>query len=190
MVRSAVVRQLVEAGADVNHTCNDGKCALYYVAEDRSGFSTLQYLVQQGGDLARRADDGSTLLLAAVMGESIDIVNYLLDKGLDPMVANDDGETAMSQAMEYEAWKIVERLGLAGCDVLQAVGSGADARSPLVAVAEHGQLAILKHWREKGIDILSKDSKGATALDIVRGEHRDSCWLAMGGALGCMLSIT
>ena len=55
-------------------------------------------LLQSGADINAVANDGSTMLMMAVVGGSIPIINYLIQSGADITAVNDCGQTARYMA--------------------------------------------------------------------------------------------
>lgn len=128
--QEAVMRLLLDSGADVNLKCDDhsgpgtvGSTALAVVthsiyAEDRP--ATIRLLVEAGADLNTRDDEGSTPLMHAVRyGPGyLDSVQALAAAGADLDARDPRGNTALMMAMVYRRESIVEFLQEAGASLV------------------------------------------------------------------------
>jgi ankyrin repeat protein len=112
-----VVRLLLAAGADPNHTMPNGANALMYAAglgwrngsplapsydqgPEQEAIETIRVLMDHGVDLDTQDQDGNTALHAAVTGRSSEaIVRFLVtEAGADVSIRNTDGLTALGAA--------------------------------------------------------------------------------------------
>ena len=82
--RSEIVRQLIEAWADVNKATRDGFTHLHFEAASGKSEIIVRRLIEAGADVdsASRRSGKTPLLLAAVNGH-VDICRWLLDAGAD-----------------------------------------------------------------------------------------------------------
>lgn len=88
----AVIRILLDAGADPNIADNKGMTPLIANAWD---FEIAQMLIAHGADVNARAQDSFTPLLNAGTAE---VTRVLLEHGADPFAKTKDGETALDFA--------------------------------------------------------------------------------------------
>jgi ankyrin repeat protein len=76
----AMVRYLVEHGADINRRGFDNRTALIIAAEVEN-FDIIRYLVEHGANVNLRASDGSTAASMAYDRGNVDIYDYLMANG-------------------------------------------------------------------------------------------------------------
>lgn len=89
---------LLERGADIEHTGNDGKRAMHLAV--RGIGDVEKKLVKAGAELNVQDNEGNTPLLIACRWCNEKTVRYLLKAGADFTLRNSKGETAMDIAAE------------------------------------------------------------------------------------------
>lgn len=185
----AVVKLLVEKGADIEAKDRDGQTPLSWAAV--AGHRTVvELLVEKGADIkvknnfgqtpfSRAAENGqeaivellikkgagiedclTPLSLAAVAGDET-VVQQLVEKGADIDAKGGDGQTALSWAAVAGHEAIVKLLVEKGANI---EAKDEDGRTPLLQATEYGRMAIFKLLAEKGADIKVKDDLGQTPL--------------------------
>jgi ankyrin repeat protein len=103
---AAVVRTLLNRGADVNAACDcpgfqGGGWTPLMIAALRGHTGIVQALLDKGADVnAKSATSGGTPLMAAVLGGSTDIVRVLLERGADINQKDSEGKRAVVLAEE------------------------------------------------------------------------------------------
>jgi len=90
----AVVRALLDVGADPNLADNKGKTPLILNSRD---LEIAQMLIEHGANVNARAKDGFTPLLNA---STVELTRLLLQHGADPFAKDDRGETALDWAKQ------------------------------------------------------------------------------------------
>lgn len=116
------MRVLLEGGANVNATDDEGRTSLHWSARqaDPEG---VQILLEAGAQVTTRAHDGWTPLMEVARSgitrgtkfygnedpRSI-VTRILLEAGADPQAKNDKGETALSIAKRMKTWPVIEVL--------------------------------------------------------------------------------
>jgi ankyrin repeat protein len=136
----ALVRVLIERGANVNAKSVDGSTALHAaVHADRP--SILDLLLRKGADVAARDRYGVTPLAMASLTGDAALIARLLDAGADPNTTDPTGETALMTAARVGA--------LPALGVLLDRGARVDAREPqfeqtalMIAVRENHPEAV------------------------------------------------
>lgn len=162
----AMVRLLVEHGADTAHADHDGRTAVFTAAVNANvNLARLLYtegdagvlvtLVRAGarfeqvptvlaGDVDEVDAMGRTALMYAV-GLSIDTTLALLDANADPNVADRDGNTALTLATPTRnARHLLVPLVIAGARTDHANNFGYTAARMAAVMDLHGNLAVLR----------------------------------------------
>ncbi|KAA0146900.1 hypothetical protein FNF31_07679 [Cafeteria roenbergensis] len=91
-----VARLLLDRGADLKATNQDGAAALA-MAADRSEVDTVRLLLDRGADLEAKDNDGATALMGAAARGHTDVVRLLLDRGADPEIRDKAGKSALDR---------------------------------------------------------------------------------------------
>jgi hypothetical protein len=93
------VRELVDAGADVSITDNDGNFPLLEAAENGSVPIASYLLTGKNANVNQQNDNDDTALLRASFSGHAPLVEFLLREGADKSLANKQGHTALSEAL-------------------------------------------------------------------------------------------
>ncbi|KAL5331220.1 hypothetical protein ACEPPN_000749 [Leptodophora sp. 'Broadleaf-Isolate-01'] len=158
--QEAVVRLLLEKGADVESKCNSNRTPLSRAAENGQE-AVVRLLLEKGADVESKSNSSQTpLSWAAARGEEA-VVRLLLRKGADVESKCDFGQTPLSRAAENGQEAVVRLLLEKGAD---AEAKSNSSRTPLSYAAVHGQEAIVRLLLEKGANVESKCSFGQTPL--------------------------
>lgn len=94
-------RELIEAGASVNLTNQDGNNALWMACVSESEL-TIRTLLGNGIDINNQNDNGATALIYAASAGKTDIVKSLVDHGADLWLATLDDFSALDVAANIE----------------------------------------------------------------------------------------
>ena len=95
----AVVKVLLDAGADLEARAEGGATPLHMAAEWSQSPAVVKALLDAGADLEARAEGGATPLhMAAEWSQSPAVVKALLDAGADLEARNEDGEIPLHRA--------------------------------------------------------------------------------------------
>jgi ankyrin repeat protein len=155
---------LLEKGADVNARMNNGWTALMRAAGRRRSDIVGMLLENKAEADLKATADGWTALMMAVYDNQPDIVRALIDHGADVNARwAGDAVTALNGAVLSNLPEIAAILVKAGADVNVKMKDG---RTPLIAAAEEGRVAIVKLLVENGADVNARTKKGRTALQI------------------------
>ena len=168
--RAALVRVLVDGGADVNATQVDGMTALHW-AVYHDDAATARLLVHAGADADAGNRYGVRPLALAATNANADIVRLLLEAGADANASLLGGETVLMTAARTGSPEAV--------DALVAHGADPDARerrgqTALMWASAEGHTGIVHALVEAGADIRASLTSGFTPLFFaVREGHID-----------------
>jgi uncharacterized protein len=136
----ALVRLLIERGADVNAKGVDEATALHH-AVHADQLKIAEMLLRVGADPAARDRYGVTPLYLASLNGNADMIQRLLDAGVDPNIVDATGETPLMTAARNGHPSALR--------VLLARGARVDARDPefeqtalMIAVRENHSAAV------------------------------------------------
>ncbi|RMD78508.1 MAG: hypothetical protein D6809_05650, partial [Gammaproteobacteria bacterium] len=162
--RTAIVRLLLEAGADPDQANPAGRTPLMEAAA-RGELELVQLLLQAGAHPDRKDRWGETALFDAVRGGHLAVARRLLEAGADPNVANtrpgrepDSGYTPLMYAVAkagvgtFEDWAAMVELLLAhGADPNHRAPNGATALSVALRYGGGDMVALLMRHGAKPI---------------------------------------
>ena len=89
------IKSYIEKGYDVNTISPKAGMTPLFVAAGKGDKEFFDELIKKGADINHKANDGSSLLIAAVLGRNVNIVRTLLKKGLDINLKGTDGNTPL-----------------------------------------------------------------------------------------------
>ena len=152
---AAVVRTLLDDGADVNAPQPDGATALHWAAY-RDDVETAGLLIAAGANVTAANELGATPLWLAASNGSSAMVERLLDAGADPNVALPGGETPVMSAARTGSAGAVRVLAERGANVNVAEQSrGQTALMWAVAEGHHDTIRVLI---EQGADVNARST--------------------------------
>ncbi len=159
------VKELIQAGADVNKKGQDGWTVLMEAVALSSKFSKIiPLLLQAGADVNARNNNGVSPLLLA-MTENPEIVRTLIAAGADVNVGRIfDRTTALMIAARENKPEILNILLNAGADVERQDNKGITA---LMQAAFLIYPEIVRILLEAGANPFAKDKTGETALHYI-----------------------
>ncbi|CAK9084362.1 unnamed protein product [Durusdinium trenchii] len=158
--RSGLVRQLLEAKADVDAANPSGATALI-AAAFAGDVATLELLLAQSASLERKTRSGVRALQAAVEGNQSEAVELLLSTGAELDAADAVGATALHRCATAGLAPLAQRLCAAGAAVDAA---SAEGLTPLMLAAMRGHSDVMAELLEFGAELELEDAKGGTAL--------------------------
>jgi len=157
----AIVRQILDAGADPNQRMPGGETAAYLFAS-RGLTHLLAPLKAAGGSLELAEESmGETPLFASSRRGLAATVAELLRLGASPSVPSGSQESPLWIASRRGYLEVVSALLAAGADVNAADEVG---ETPLMKAAEYGHVPVLKALLAAGADPSIEALHGGTAL--------------------------
>lgn len=163
----AVVRLLLERGANIESKDTEGRTAISVAAENGQ-LAVVNLLLQQGANCELEANSGHTPVSFAICRGHEDVVRLLL--GTDIEVKSTSGRTLLSWAAESINEAMLRFFLDKGLDIESKCRDG---RTPLSYAAAGGNESIVRIMLEHNADIRSKDKYGWMPLWwAVRMGHR------------------
>ena len=156
----ALVRLLVDRGADVQAKDNYGMTVLHCAAE-RGNEAVVRLLVDSGADVKAKDYNGNSPLHWAAERGSEAVVRLLVDKGADVKAKGKDGDTVLHWAAVIGNEAVVRLLVDSGADVKVKDNNG---KSVLHLAAKRGNEAVVRLLVDSGADMKAKDNKKRIAL--------------------------
>ena len=196
------LKQLLDAGADINDVDEDGLTVLMYAVVDKKK-KIIPQLLQAGADVNASVEDGFTILMNECKEGHADTVKQLLKTNVDVNVADKDGLTALMYASDQGNAAIVKQLLKAGANVnvadkngwtplmyanskskgavKQLLKAGAnvnavdkDGDTVLIQASYQGNTDIVKELLKAGANVNTADKDGVTALmAALKGDYDD-----------------
>ena len=162
----AVVTALIERGADVNETNNDGYSFLHPAGNSplhnaaRNGqLLMVAILLAKGANVNQVNNDGETPLHLSVKDEKT--ANLLLEKGADVNLVDKQGMLPLHSAASFGSVAVTTALLDKGVNVNQIDSNGA---SSLHWAANGGQVPVISALLSNGGNVNQADNEGRTPL--------------------------
>lgn len=96
----AVVRLLLQHGADPLALDQKGATVLHYAVMASRALDIIPLLVNRGADVNARDDKGISVLMQAVMNDKPELVGLILNLGADLQARTNEGQTALDWAQD------------------------------------------------------------------------------------------
>ena len=157
---AALVKQLLEAGADVELKDVNGWTPLLYAAV-RGHLAVVKLLLKAGANIESKSRRSRTSLsYTAVKGHSA-VIKQLLEAGADVESKSKRRKTPLIYAAEEGHSTVIKQLLEAGADF---ESKDKDDRTALSCAAEKGHTVVVKQLLETGANIESKNWNCVTPL--------------------------
>lgn len=158
----AVVKALIEAGANVNMSLDTGETPLLAAANSGHGDIVKYLLAQHANVEAKDVDHATAVHLAAEEGH-VDILKELVAANAPVNIKTLNGDTPLYVAAQNGHLAAVQILLSAGSKVDAKIKSGATA---LHAATIHGSIELIKILINAGTDVNVQNKKGVTPIFI------------------------
>ena len=163
-----IVRLLLENGADVNLSINNGFTSLHYAA-GLGNLDTIKVLIKKGAILDKDNDFGDTPLLLAAQEQQMEAVKLLALKGANIEDRNKEGKSAWDYVIEEEGNKMLK--AYARCyQIAKNISNGrldfSTGKTPLHIAARRADCGKLKCLIEMGADVNCADEGGNNFLHV------------------------
>jgi ankyrin repeat protein len=159
----AMVRILVDAGADLEASGDPASARPLHMAAMRDHPEIARFLISRGADPDSRDDWGRTPLMVAATFGTVEVADTLLSGGADPTVKDDVyGDTAIHHAAIAGQLDVVALLLAEGIPI--DLPSGHEGESALHYAAYHANFGLVEFLVEQGADLQRPDDTGATPL--------------------------
>jgi len=152
-----MVRYLIEKGADVNITTSRGMTSIFFAGTPE----IAAIILENGGDVNARANDGITPLHGAASRGRLELVRFLLERGADPNIRSAEGYTPLFLVNGENVLQIVELLIEHGAQVNITNNENG---TPLHMIASNGSVAAAELLISKGADVNAVTEYGWTPL--------------------------
>ena len=156
----AVMRALIEAGADINKASFDGVTPLVKATQE-GHVAVVLALIEADADINKATDNGRTPLYFAAQAGYETLVRALIEAGADVKKAAIISATplfiAAANGHEVVVWALID----AGADVNKAGDNGV---TPLFIAARKGQKVVLQALINAGADVNKATDNGMTPL--------------------------
>lgn len=161
------VLELLEGGADINATNNQGVTAVM-AATQKNNIDTVKILIEQGADIDIRNNNMDNVLLYAGAEGLLEIVKLAIQAGADTTITNRFGGTALIPASDRGHVDIVKEL-LTNSDTdvnhLNNLHWTALLEAVILGDGKENYQEIVQLLVEHGADVNISDRDGVTPLE-------------------------
>ena len=162
-------QRLIQAGANVNFTNDDGWTPLHWAAFD-GHLKVCRLLINEGrADVHAVTNDNRTPLHLAAWWGHVAVCRFLIEQGAIVNATNRFGWTPLHLAAQnghVEVCQLMINTGRANVNAID----GSD-RTPLHWAARYGHVELCRLLVNKGADVNATDDWGWTPLDLAISNH-------------------
>ena len=168
---SAVLRYLLDHGADAKTANKQGTTALHYAAAS-GDLDMVTLLLERGAAVNAQAQEGTAPLARAAVGGDFAMVALMLERGADPNLVGGVFHSSLEAAVLRGDTRIVEALLKADADV-NRVGYGDYTPLMWACYSWNAKPGVIRVLLDHGADPSrqGKDGKSALALAQRRGDQ-------------------
>lgn len=166
----AALKELLEAGANVDATDEIYHASALAMAVDSDNLEMVQSLLWAGADVNARNSLGQTALMYLNERSTSEVAEALVAAGAKLDLQDEDGDTALITVAAYNNGEILQVLLDAGAAVNMKNNKGETA---LIVAANEGIVENVKALIMAGADVYERDAEGKTALTHAR-EHNNT----------------
>lgn len=162
-----VIRVLALAGAKVNQKDAKGQTLLHEAVSGHC-YKGVRGLLAAGADPNARDRRGETPLHGAALERSKRMMLELIEAGASPAIASEEGVTPLMEAIDGDCAReaisaMIEAAIHEGASIDEP---SAEGRAPLMWAAERGNRHAARRLLEAGADVMRRDARGRSALDM------------------------
>jgi ankyrin repeat protein len=154
------VTSLVEAGADVNVTNNEGY-TLLHMAVGNGRWEVMEFLLANDADVNAQTQTGTTVLHMAVGWGEDSPIALLLSHGADVGVQAQNGKTALHLTGEWGDYRAAQLLVTHGADIEAKTAYG---NTPLLCALDFREPNVATVLLANGADVLARNDANDTGL--------------------------
>ena len=158
-----VVKLLLEAGVDVNHSDNDSDPALFAAIEVNNTEAAMMMLDYGANPNALNRNTNTPLIKLAREHNNLALFDALVAKGADINKVNESKRTALMYAINSGAFPLAMRLLELGAESLKADAYGV---TPILLAAGQNNVGVFNVLLSGGADVHSKNPNGASVILI------------------------
>lgn len=104
-----IMKELVEAGSDINLYDNDSRTILH-ISALYNNLASIKMLVEHNVEIDVTDSNGNTPLLLAVENRNTESAYYLIECGADIKILNDEGKSVYDYAIKNKMTELIELL--------------------------------------------------------------------------------
>ncbi|GLB49310.1 ankyrin repeat domain-containing protein [Neptunitalea lumnitzerae] len=158
---------LINGGADITQTNNDGASAILLVASRVKDASLIDYFVSKGLDINSVDEEGNGIFNYAARGGNIPLMKILVDRGIAYKNTNKEGANAVlfaakgtrRGAPDLETFEFLASLGLK-MNTTDRIGN-----TPLTIISGKAKnLELINYFIKKGVEVNRVNEEGTNAL--------------------------
>ena len=144
------VKDLIDAGADVNKIDERYGCTALHLAAQEGQLEIVKLLRRSGAKIYAEHSRKEPIVFAAVMSGSTNVLKFLLDEGASWKSRNAEGDTLLHHAILFRKVDMAKYLIRLGLDVNAINKKG---WSPLHEAAYVGDVPIIEDLANAGADV-------------------------------------
>eukprot|EP00184_Porphyridium_aerugineum_P007690 CAMPEP_0184703616 /NCGR_PEP_ID=MMETSP0313-20130426/28467_1 /TAXON_ID=2792 /ORGANISM="Porphyridium aerugineum, Strain SAG 1380-2" /LENGTH=290 /DNA_ID=CAMNT_0027164431 /DNA_START=26 /DNA_END=898 /DNA_ORIENTATION=- len=162
------VKQLLDAGANIQHKNEYGESAISLAAQ-YGDEELITLLLENKANIHDKTQDGSSALMIAALYGRDSIVQLLLEKGSNIHERDNTGSTCLMLAAEHGHLTTVQTLLRSGASIHDCDNVKSNS---LMRACTHNSEKVVKLLLASGANIMDHDEDGETAMEYAK-DHPD-----------------